>query len=166
MNLLNAIVNGFVLVLIANIPQGLPSTVSFSLNLIAKRMVKQNIFVKKLQTLETMGSSTLIASDKTGTLTQNKMTVQNVWFDGQVFQSAFIFDKKNEFLQNDTFSLFFKVQALCNRAFFKLDEEGGSANQSGVKRQPSQSKNIDPLFHNSNFQNSAEKQPSFEDLQI
>jgi len=51
------------------------------------------------------------------------MTVQNVWFDGQVFQTSFIFEKKNEFMQNNTFSSLFKVQALCNRAFFKLDEE-------------------------------------------
>jgi len=49
------------------------------LTLIAKRLGEENVYVKRLQTLETLGSATVIASDKTGTLTMNVMTVKNMW---------------------------------------------------------------------------------------
>jgi len=52
-----------------NVPQGLPSTVTACLFIIAERMSKQNVLVKKLDTIETLGSCTLICTDKTGTLT-------------------------------------------------------------------------------------------------
>jgi len=75
--LIEAFINGFIMVICANVPQGLPATVTSTLAIIAQRLGENNVYVKKLDSLETLGSATVIASDKTGTLTMNKMTVKN-----------------------------------------------------------------------------------------
>jgi magnesium-transporting ATPase (P-type) len=77
-----------VVIIIANIPQGLPTAVMTSMVVIASRMVKAQVYVKQLANIETLGCATVIASDKTGTLTQNKMTVTRVWCDGIVATPA------------------------------------------------------------------------------
>ncbi|GJP67468.1 hypothetical protein CLOP_g24288 [Closterium sp. NIES-67] len=73
-------------VIVANVPEGLLAAVTVSLALAAKRMHVRNVLVKNLQSVETLGSCTVIASDKTGTLTQNRMTVQHCWYDLRVFE--------------------------------------------------------------------------------
>ncbi|KIM49561.1 hypothetical protein M413DRAFT_59017 [Hebeloma cylindrosporum] len=75
-------------VLVAFVPEGLPSVVTLLLSIAAKRMAKQNVLVKDLQGVETLGSLTLLATDKTGTLTRNQMTVTNLW-SGEKMSSAF-----------------------------------------------------------------------------
>lgn len=70
----------FVVIMIGNVPQGLPTTVTACLFIVAQRMGNHNVFVKKLDIIETLGSCTLICTDKTGTLTQNLMSVANTWF--------------------------------------------------------------------------------------
>ncbi|CAI7852243.1 unnamed protein product [Closterium sp. NIES-53] len=72
-------------VIVANVPEGLMAAVTVSLALAAKRMHVRSVLVKNLQAVETLGSCTVIASDKTGTLTQNRMTVQHCWYDLRVF---------------------------------------------------------------------------------
>lgn len=71
-------------IVVSNVPEALPTTVTVSLAFIAKKMFTKRILVKNLQSVETLGSITCICSDKTGTLTQNKMTVVHVWYDLQV----------------------------------------------------------------------------------
>jgi P-type E1-E2 ATPase len=74
--------------MVANVPQGLPSTVTAQLFIVAERMGKHNVFVKKLDIIETLGSCSMICTDKTGTLTQNLMTVIHLWVAGQRFTTG------------------------------------------------------------------------------
>ena len=71
-------------IVVANCPEGLLSTVTVSLAITAKKMLSNNIMVKNLQSVETLGAITCICSDKTGTLTKNKMTVVHVFYDAEI----------------------------------------------------------------------------------
>lgn len=65
------------------VPEGLIATVTVALSLTAKRLAQQKVLVKNLECVETLGSTSCICSDKTGTLTQNKMTVEHLWYNNK-----------------------------------------------------------------------------------
>jgi sodium/potassium-transporting ATPase subunit alpha len=66
-------------IIVANVPEGLLPTVTLALSLASKRMAKRNALIKQLESVETLGSTTVICTDKTGTLTQNKMAIHSVY---------------------------------------------------------------------------------------
>lgn len=70
-------------ILVAVVPEGLPATISLTLAMAASRLAKRSILVKKLEMMDTLGTVSVLCTDKSGTLTQNQMTVREVWVSGE-----------------------------------------------------------------------------------
>jgi magnesium-transporting ATPase (P-type) len=85
--LLNTIIIAITVVVVA-IPEGLPLAVTISLSFASKKMQKENNLVRTLSSAETMGGANIICSDKTGTLTVNKMTVMAVMAQNQIYSAG------------------------------------------------------------------------------
>lgn len=120
-------------ILIAFLPQGLPATITILLTVAAKRMAKRNVLVKDLRAVETLGSITVMASDKTGTLTQNKMTVDGAWIDGQIIDHCDIYKLPCDL--SGSWRNLISNASLCSRA--KMDESDqqvliGDATEVGI----------------------------------
>jgi sodium/potassium-transporting ATPase subunit alpha len=105
-------------IIVANVPEGLLPTVTVALTLTAKRLAKKNVLVKDYEAIETLGSCSTICSDKTGTLTQNVMTVRHCCYDGQIKSLDELATLGGIDRNDQTFKLLFLVAALCGNAVF------------------------------------------------
>ena len=109
---------------ISIIPEGLPATATIVMALGVQRMAKKNALIRKLPAVETLGSATVICSDKTGTLTLNQMTVTHIAVDGNFKSGNASSVRTMDLRTSDTYRELVYSAALCNDASFDPDQKG------------------------------------------
>ncbi|MEE9323310.1 MAG: calcium-translocating P-type ATPase, SERCA-type [Candidatus Aenigmarchaeota archaeon] len=119
---------------VAAIPEGLPAILTITLALGLQRLAKHNVLMRKLPAVETLGSTTVICSDKTGTLTKNEMMISGIWYPDRLVEvTGEGYEPEGKFLLNkeeinpeakQTLSRLLKIGALCTNA--NLEKSGNS----------------------------------------
>uniref|UniRef100_A0A0R3S0R8 Cation_ATPase_N domain-containing protein n=1 Tax=Elaeophora elaphi TaxID=1147741 RepID=A0A0R3S0R8_9BILA len=146
-NVLDHFIIGFLIIIVANVPQGLPAMVMSQLAIIGRRLASKNVYIKKLDIIDELGATTVVATDKTGTLTQNMMVLTDLWYSRKHQPSHNYVN--NQFILNmscpkpiceQPLSDMFVVMSVCNRAHFECirksrpltSEKDGDTNVSAL----------------------------------
>jgi len=117
-----------VALVVSAVPEGLPAIVTVTLALGSRDLAKRNAVVRRLTSVETLGSTTVICSDKTGTLTKGEMTVREIYVNSQTIEVTGVgYERKGEFLRYDIqinakedphLQLLLRIGTLCNNASY------------------------------------------------
>ncbi|RJS84808.1 calcium-translocating P-type ATPase, SERCA-type [Candidatus Bathyarchaeota archaeon] len=118
---------------VSAVPEGLPAIVTIGLALGARELAKHNAIIRRLVAAETLGSTTVICSDKTGTLTKGEMTVRKIYCAGKIYDvTGSGYEPKGHFLlenrridpsRNQELSLLLRIGALCNNSHLEHESE-------------------------------------------
>ncbi|MBW3003000.1 calcium-translocating P-type ATPase, PMCA-type, partial [Candidatus Woesearchaeota archaeon] len=119
---------------VAAIPEGLPAVVTIALALGITRLTKKKSLIRKLPSVETLGSTTVICTDKTGTLTHNEMTVEKLYVNGKVIEvTGAGYDTTGKFSEDPkNFLRILEIGALCNDAALKKDKVIGDPTEGAL----------------------------------
>jgi Ca2+-transporting ATPase len=119
---------------VAAVPEALPAVVTGALAIGVQRMARHNAIVRRLPAVETLGCTSFICSDKTGTLTKSEMTVRRIWLDGEAIEVTGVgYEPKGEFIRktdppegNEGLNLLLRTALLCNDAHLERKSEAWS----------------------------------------
>jgi P-type Ca2+ transporter type 2C len=135
-------------IILANVPQGLMPTLTLALSMAVQRMAKKHALIKKLSSVETLGCTNVICTDKTGTLTTNQMSVRKIWINKKVIEisgtgyepvGSFYSEGKaisSDSFKEDNLELLLRIGSLCNTA--KLVAPSGSQNYWSIIGDPTE----------------------------
>ncbi len=132
--LVDMLVNAIALA-VAAIPEGLPAVVTITLTLGVTRLVKKNALMRKLQSVETLGCTNVICTDKTGTLTKDEMTVKEIFANNKTINvTGHGYSKKGIFVDStaDDYEFLVKISALCNNSAVHENKTFGDPTETAL----------------------------------
>jgi sodium/potassium-transporting ATPase subunit alpha len=114
-------------IIVANVPEGLLPTVTLALSMASRRMANKNALIKSLESVETLGSTNVICTDKTGTLTQNRISISTIIINGKEFLAS-----DQSVLQQPGSKDLLDIMTLCNNAYIDSDGVKGDPTEGAL----------------------------------